>query len=515
VALALLSANFLITRSTTIEVEANIGKNATNIARILARSPIIIEGLSGERDEKEIQHYAEEMRKATNVEFIVVMDMRGFRKSHPDVSKIGQHFVGGDEGAVLDEGREYTSVAEGTLGPSLRAFTPVKTVDGRQIGAVSVGVLLDHVDIATAKSRTMIYLATGFGLLLGILGAVALAREVKQTLFGLEPFAIARLLEERSAMLQSVREGILAVDRHCRVTLINREAERIFQLAGIQGDLIGKEVNEYVPSSRLKEVIETGCVELDQEQDINGVAILTNRIPVKVDGQIVGAIATFRDKTEIRRLAEQLIGIRNYAEALRAQAHEFMNKLQVILGMVQMECYDQIAGYVSSVARQHRTEVNFAVRRIKDPIFAGFILGKMSYARERGVELTVSPESFLPNTADPEMTHELITIAGNLIDNALEAVENRPNKKVKVQFSYQAAIVILQITDTGSGMTQEQQEQMFTKGYSTKANDRGLGLFLVRRSIDKLGGGIEVVSEIDKGTTFIVRLPYERGGEAE
>lgn len=512
VACALLSANFLITRSTIAEVEASIGNNAINITRMLAKSSIIIEGLNGEGDETEIQNYAEEMRKATNVEFIVVMDMQGLRKSHPNVSRIGQHFVGGDEKAVLDEGREYISVAEGTLGPSLRAFTPVISADGQQIGAVSVGILLDQVDRATAKSRTMIYWATGFGLLLGIMGAVALAREVKQTLFGMEPFAIVKLLEERNAMLQSVREGILAVDQHCRVTLINREAERLFHLAGIQGDLIGKEVNEHVPSSRLREVIETGCVELNQEQDINGVIILTNRVPIKVDGRIVGAIATFRDKTEIRRLAEELVGVRNYAEALRAQAHEFMNKLQVILGMVQMECYDQIFSYVSSVTRQQQSEVNFAVRQIKNPVFAGFILGKLSYAREKGVELSIMPDSFLPDIVDTEMTHELITIAGNLIDNALEAVENSAKKEVKVHFNYQAATLIFQIADTGSGITKEQQKQVFMKGYSTKANNRGFGLFLVQRSVDKLGGEIEISSAADIGTTFTVRLPY-RGGE--
>lgn len=515
VALALLVANILITTSVAGFVEEEIGENAADIARIMARSPLIVEGLTGMRDETDIRGFAAEMRKATGVEYIVVMDMKGIRKSHPNADIIGKHFVGGDEGPVLLDSREYTSTARGTLGMSLRAFSPIFAADGRQVGAVSVGILLDNVQKTIAKSRNIIYFATGVGFLIGIAGALALARNVKRTLFGLEPFAIAELFEARNAMLESVREGILAIDQDAKVTIVNQEAVRIFNQAGIEGDLIGKPVEEYVANTRLKEVLETGKVELDQDQDINGVVILTNRMPIKVDGQVVGAIATFRDKSEIRQLAEQLTGIRNYAETLRAQAHEFMNKLHVILGMVRMKCYDELGGYINGIAQQYQEEVGFVDRRVKDPVLAGFLLAKLSRAREMGVDLVLAEESYLPKPAASYMVHELVTIMGNLMDNAIEAVSQSDPKRVAVWFDYTDGILSLEVADTGPGIPPEAQNEIFTRGYSTKADNRGLGLFLVQRSVDKLQGDMELYSQPGQGTRFRVDLPYQAGGGHE
>ncbi|EGO63476.1 DcuS/MalK family sensor histidine kinase [Acetonema longum] len=513
VALSLLVANALITTSVAGIVEEEIGENAADIARIMARSPVVVEGLTGKRDETDIRGFAAEMRKATEVEYIVIMDMNGIRKSHPNTSIIGKHFVGGDEGPVLLDSREYTSTARGTLGMSLRAFSPIFNTDGRQVGAVSVGILLDNVQKTIAQSRIIIYFATGVGFLIGIAGALALARNVKRTLFGLEPFAIAELLEVRSAMLESVREGILAIDQDTKVTMVNKEAVRILNLAGIEEDLIGKPIEERVVNTRLKEVLETGRVELDQDQDINGVIILTNRMPIKVDGQVVGAIATFRDKSEIRHLAEQLTGIRNYVETLRAQAHEFMNKLHVILGMAQMKCYDELGGYINGIAQQYQEEVGFVDRRVKDPVLAGFVLAKLSRAREMGVDLVLADASYLPKPAASCMVHELVTIMGNLMDNAIEAVSQSDAKRVDVWFDYTDGILSLEVTDTGPGISLEIQKEIFAKGYSTKADNRGLGLFLVQRSVAKLQGDMKLYSQLGQGTRFRVDLPYQTGGD--
>jgi CitB family two-component system sensor histidine kinase MalK len=515
VAMSLLTADFLLTSHIQTGVEQSIATNATNIARIVARSPIIIAGLEDKRGEQGIQNFTDEIRRATNLEFIVVMDMNGIRKSHPNTELIGQHFVGGDELESLLHGREYTSVATGTLGVSLRAFVPVIGSKGEQIGVVSVGILLDDVQQQISQSRRIIYSATLVGFLVGIVGALALARNIKKTMFGLEPFVIASLLEERIAMLQSVREGVLAIDRESKITLVNKEAMRIFNMAGIEGDLIGKPVNDHVGNSRLTAVLETGQAELDQEQDIYGVTVIANRVPIRVDGIIVGAIATFRDRTEIRVLAEQLVGIRTYAEALRSQVHEFMNKLHVILGMVRLECYDQIGSYISDLAQQYQHEVGFVARRIKDPVVAGFFLGKLSRARELGVLLNLTEDSYLPPTHQADVVHELITIMGNLIDNALEAVQHTSQKNVVVHVEYCSGILQIKITDNGVGMSLEEQPLIFTKGYSTKSGNRGWGLALVAQSVTRLGGEIALSSTLEAGSEFRVWVPYEREGVAD
>ncbi|MDF2928443.1 MAG: dcuS [Anaerospora sp.] len=507
VAIALLVTNIFISADVASITQNSLAEKAADVARIVAHSPVVIESLSGQRSETEIQTFANDIRIVTNVEFIVVLDMKGIRKSHPDNSRLGQHFVGGDEQAAL-AGQTYTSLAEGTLGPSLRAFSPVFAMDGKQVGVVAVGILLNKVQQAVDKSRSVIYLAVVFGLMAGVAGAILLARSIKKTLFGLEPFAFAKLLEERSAMLLSVREGIIAVDKDARITLVNGEAIRLLTQAGIQGDPIGKQVESFVPNTRLSDVLRTGCAELDQEQDLKGITLLTNRVPLCVDGEIVGAIATFRDKTEIRHLAEQLTGVRNYAEALRAQTHEFMNKLHVILGMVRLQCYDQLAGYISGIAHQYQAEVGFVVRRIKDPVLAGFLLGKLSHAREAGVNLILSENSFLPEPADQEVIPELVTIVGNLVNNAFEAVADSTVKYIKIACNYNEGRLLIEVSDSGAGMAEEQKNRLFTKGYSTKANNRGLGLFLVQHSLARIGGVIEVFSEKEKGTRFVVSVPY-------
>jgi CitB family two-component system sensor histidine kinase MalK len=186
-----------------------------------------------------------------------------------------------------------------------------------------------------------------------------------------------------------------------------------------------------------------------------------------------------------------------------------MNKLHVILGMVRMECYDEINGYITGIAKQYQEEVGFVDHRIKDPVLAGFLLGKLSRAREMGVDLILTDESYLPKPTAPNIIHELITIVGNLIDNAMEAVGQSSVKRIYVWLDYMDGILSLEVTDTGAGIPVDTAEKIFTKGYSTKADDRGLGLFLVQRSLDKLQGKIEFSSEPGKGTRFRIDLPYQ------
>lgn len=504
VILSLLVTDILISREVANTTEKNIEDRAVNIARIVAHSPVVYQGLTGKREEREIQTFANEISNLTDVNFIVVIDMAGIRKSHPDIDQLGKPFVGGDEGPVL-QGKEHISIATGTLGKSLRAFTPVYDPDGKQVGAVAVGILLNTVQETVAQSRSKTYMGIGFGLLMGIAGAILLAKKIKKIMFGLEPAEIAKLLQERNAMLESVREGILAVDSSGRLTLTNVAADRLFNQVGIS-DVESINIAEHVPG--IKKVLEKGQPELDSEYDLRGITLLTNTVPLKVNDKIIGAISTFRDKTEIKQLAEELLGIKIYAEALRAQTHEFMNKLHVILGLVHVQKYDQLVTYVNQIADRYQIEVGSIVRNIKDPILAGFILGKLSFAREMGCELELVEDSFLPQSANPEIVHDLVAIIGNLIDNALEAVANSENKKVELNLAYDEGELMIEVSDQGTGIPDEIKEQIFIKGYSTKANNRGYGLFLVRRSLEQRDGQMEIYSQESQGTTFRLYLPY-------
>ncbi|WP_459502538.1 sensor histidine kinase [Bacillus sp. C1] len=513
IVLSLLVTDILISHNVERTTEESQAEKAKTIARIVANSPVVVDALVGKKGISEIQTYTNRLLKNTDVQFIVVMDMNGIRKSHPNPQKIGQHFVGGDEGVAL-KGKEHVSMAEGTLGISMRVFVPILSETKEQIGVVAVGISADNVYERIKESRHIIYIGVGVGVLVGIVGAMLLARHIKKILFGLEPSEIAKILEERNTMLQSVKEGIIAVDKDARVTLINNEAKRLCKKSGLEEDFIGKDVEKYMPNSCIKEVLQTGEAQLHEEQNLYGITIVTNRVPLYVKGEIVGAIATFRDKTEIRKLAGQLTDIRLYAEALRAQSHEFMNKMHVVLGLTHMKHYEQLETYISNMVSEHQYEIGGVMRKIKNPVFAGFMLGKLSYAREKNIQLIVSESSYLPEPDDESIIHELITIAGNLIDNALDAVMNCQQKQVYVSIQYQDKLMIT-VQDTGNGMQKEEIDKVFVKGYSTKGENRGYGLYLVNESIERTNGDIHVDSQVGKGTIITIEIPYQNRDEIE
>lgn len=507
VVVALLITNVLISRSIEVEITDGIGRQAMSVAHLVARSPIVIKELGQGGNSDSLQTYANESVEVADVEYIVILNMQGVRMSHPDQSRIGKHFVGGDEAEAL-AGREYTSTARGTLGDSLRAFVPVIAQDGRQVGVVVVGVLMDDIKILVKQVSDVLLVSIGIGMIVGIIGAFMLSYNIKKTLFGLEPEAIAKRLEERNAMLYSVREGIIAVDKEGFITLVNDEALRMLTMAGVHGNPISKPVGNYVPNTRLMDVIESGKAELDQEQDFYGLSVLTNRLPMVVDGEIIGAISTFRDKTEVKMLAEQLTGVRDYVDALRAQAHEFMNQLHVILGLVNLESYKQLATYINRIVLEHEAELSFVAKRIREPVIAGFILSKLSSAREKNIIMHLAEESYVPQPKQEEIVHEMVTIIGNLVENAFDAVKNSDHKEVELHMYCDEETLCIDVSDTGEGILPELNEHLFEKGISSKGNQRGVGLYLVQRSLDELQGTIEFETRPGEGTVFTVRIPY-------
>ncbi|KMJ58750.1 histidine kinase [Bacillus sp. LL01] len=508
VVLSLLITDILVNQHVTKTIKEDQEEKAKIIARMVAKDDRVRQGLISEKEASDIQPYTAEVLETTGVLFIVVMDMDGIRKSHPNEENIGLPFEGGDEKTVL-EGKESTSISKGTMVTSLRTFTPVYDAQGSQVGAVAVGISLEKVEDSVFASHLKLLIGSFIGLMAGLIGAILIAAYIKRTLYGLEPFAIAKILQERDTMLQSVREGVIAVDNEARIVLVNKSALAIFQKAGLEGNPVGMKVSEYMPSSRLDKILDSGTPEFDEELEINGVSCLVNRVPLIVDGHVVGAISTFRDKTEVNFLAEQLTGVKSYAEALRAQSHEFMNKLQVILGMVRMKNYDQLTGFINETVQNRHKEIGVVTTKIDNPVLSGFILGKLSYARECGVQLTINTETSIPEPVQSNTIHELITILGNLIDNGIEALKSSEVKKINVGLSLKEQRLTIVVEDSGTGIRDMVLKNIFSKGYSTKGPNRGYGLFLVKKSVDKLGGTLVVDTFQNKGTVFHIEIPLE------
>jgi CitB family two-component system sensor histidine kinase MalK len=472
------------------------------LSRATAESAVVIQALRGQVPAAAVQIYAEHRRQDTGVDYITVMDMHEIRLSHPNPVQIGARFAGGDEGDVF-KGRSYVSSARGTLGVSLRAFTPVlDPTDGRQIGAVAVGILVTGLDHTVVSVRKRVALGVLIGLGLGILGAVYVAARIKRILLGMEPAEIATLLQQRSALLQSVREGIVAVDRDMTITLVNEEALRLFGMGGIRGDLVGRRHDEVIPLQGMRAVVETGEPQYDQEGDINGLKILSSRVPVLVDGRIAGAVATFRDMTEVSRLAEQLTGVRHFAEALRAQTHEFMNKLHVILGLVKIGEHERLKDYVATIAGRLDGEVGFVMQRVKDPVVAGFLLARFSEAREQAILLELDEDTFVPRCPGEAESHDIVTILGNLLENAVEALGAGETREILISLWQEDEWLRICVEDSGPGIPAAEVERLFELGFSTKGENRGYGLWQAARTVESRGGRLRAWNRSNGGAAF-------------
>jgi CitB family two-component system sensor histidine kinase MalK len=509
--LVLVVTGFMVSWRMEQQTRQTMAEKAALLSAVMAHSELVVGGLQGRRPPEAVQDYAEWLCRQARVDYVVVMDMNRVRLSHPTPSQIGLTFVGGDDWEVF-HGRSYTSVAKGTLGLSMRAFTPVLDPrDGRQIGAVAVGILLTGLDQTVESVRKRILLGVLIGFAGGVLGAVYIAGRTKKILLGMEPGEIANLLQQRNALLHSVREGVVAVDRNLAITLVNEEASRLFGLAGVRGQLVGRKVGTVLPGPDLELVLATGRAQLDNELFINNLPIVTSLVPVLVGNEITGVVATFRDKSEVSLLAEQLSGIRLYAEALRAQTHEFMNKLHVILGLIRLGQLERLSSYLGGLTGRLQDEVGQVVQRIKDPMLAGFLLAKFSAAREQDIRMQLAETASVPSCPSEPLAHDIVTILGNLLENAMEAIGDSPRREILVDLRQDQDRLSILVEDSGPGVAPEHLDQVFERGFSTKGGDRGYGLFLARQRAAALGGRLTVSARAGGGASFcaIIQVPGE------
>ena len=478
---------------------------AMAVARTLADEPEIKRALSMPVGSQTVQDLAQAVQRRNDLLFVVVTDMDGIRLSHREASEVGKHFIGDDLIPAL-HGRENVSVNPGVLAEALRVFTPVFDARHQQIGVVAIGISLSKVDKQISHSRWGLLLTMLFSAMVGSLGIWALVRVLKRILFGLEPYEISTLFEQRQAMLQSLKEGVIAVDREGNITLANQAARQMLLSTNNHGT---RDIRHTPLFADLQTVLQSGQPLSDQEIGCNGHLLLCNSVPVRGQDGVIGAVSTFRDKTEISQLLQRLDGMVNYVDALRAHSHEFMNKLHVILGLLNMKRYDTLEEYVLQTAEGYQNDIGTLQHQIQTPVVAGFLLGKINRAREAGVILTLANESLVPDNPNQQQVTALVTILGNLIENALDAMTDQSDGEIGLLLHYQNGWLSAEVSDDGPGISPEHIDAIFHKGYSTKGENRGVGLFLARQQCENLGGSITVESEPGVFTQFFVQLPWD------
>ena len=492
------------------QLDQSYEQRSLAVADSVAALPQVRAAVAADDPDSILQPLAEQIRLATGATFIVITDDHGIRFSHPNPARIGEVVSTDPEPAL--SGARWSGTQEGTLGVSVRGKVPIRDASGHVIGMVSVGFLQDRIgsDLAAQLPTLGVYLLAA--LALGALASLLLSRHVKSQTFGLEPAEIARLLEQREAVLHGIREGIVAVDLDGRITLLNDEARRLLAL---ESEVVGRSVTSVLAPGRVRDVLLGSRDRPDQLVVTQGRVLVANRMPVYVRGEVSGAVVSFRDRTELAEVTRELEGVRTVTDALRAQAHEFSNRLHTIVGLVELGREREAISLSTEDAILHQELIETLLGRVGDPTLSALLLAKAVVASERGISLRLSDEMLVVQELDE--VRDVVTIVGNLIDNALDAVAAGPTTEgrwVAVTIRVDDDAIHVQVHDSGPGIERGSVDRIFEEGYTTKEAGshpmRGLGLALVQQVVRRRGGDITVRN--DGGAVFTVRLPRSGAG---
>lgn len=446
-----------------------------------------------------VQSVAEQVRQSTGASYVVVADRRGIRYSHPNPAMIGKP-VDENPTDVL-AGHTWVGIQRGTLGISARGKAPVFD-NGQVIGLVSVGFLETTVYQQLLAELPGFALTVLLALGLGVAGSVLLASRLKRQTFGLEPYEIAGLLEEREASLQGIHEGAIATDRDGTITLANDEARRLLALPA---DCVGRKVPQVLPQGRLLKFLTGGLNDEDEVLLAGDRVLVASRRAIRIRGLEIGHVATLRDTTELTGLSRGM-GVESLTDALRAQAHEFANRLHTIAGLLQMGRAEEAMKLIAQTSGLHQELTEALLEKVGDPVLGALLLAKAAVASERGIELRVSDDTVMTRSSlDSE---DLITLLGNLVDNGLDAAATSTGERwVSVSVTQQEAELVITVHDSGPGVPPNLNGQIFQEGFSTKVGrkQRGFGLALVRQVARRNGGEVSVTNE--GGALFTVRIP--------
>jgi two-component system, CitB family, sensor kinase len=480
------------------------GRRALSAAETLAATPAVRSLLpqAQPRSGAALPAVAESVRTVSGFSFAILAKPDRTVLTSPDPSQIGTKLPLG-ESPVLS-GRAWTGpvTADGTT--SLTAHVPIIDDAGRLVGIAAVGRAYPSIGerLALAAPNLLTYL--GMSLALGGLGSVLLARRVKRQTLGMEPNEIAGLAEHREAIVHGVKEGVIALDHDQRITLVNDSARRLLHLPQ---DCMGRSLDELSLAPQLREVLTEDQTNPDRLVLVGERVVVFNRMPLRSRGRVIGSVTTLRDRTELSSLEKELGTTRATTDMLRAQAHEFANQLHTISGLIQLREYDEVVSFVNGVSLSRTRLHDDVTTRIADPALAALLIAKASQANERGLLLQLDQGSALGRVSE-DLSRDLATVTGNLIDNAMDAAAGTGQAAVRATISEDGDRITVRVHDSGPGVPVGRMADIFRQGYSTKApqngSGRGFGLALTRLICVRRGGEVTIHNE--DGAVFTARL---------
>lgn len=478
-------------------------RQAGAVARAVADSPSVLEAVReavrGTDPTARLQPYAERVRVDSGVGFVTIMDPAGRRWTHPDPRRIGERFMGNTAPAL--RGETFSETYTGTLGPSIRVVTPL-TDDGRVVGMVSAGITVRAISARLASQLTALGWVAAAALALGGAGTYIVNARLRRHTHGMNAAELSRMYDYHQAALHGVREGLLMLDGQRRITLIN-DAGR--ELLGLRDAMTGTGVADLGLPAPLTGALLADRPRVDEVHLTADRVLVVNSSPVAGGGRR-GTVVTLRDHTELQVLAGELDHERGFTQALRSQAHEAANRLHTVVSLIELDRAQEAVEFATAELELAQALTDEVVTAVGEPVLVALLLGKAAQANERGVELVVTPDSTAVDGAAGTLpARDLVTVVGNLVDNAMDALTGVPGGRIAVTVRSGADGLLLRVADSGPGLPEG--VDVFRRGWSGKGEGRGLGLALVRQVAQRHGGTAEAAQQPDGGAEFTVRLP--------
>ncbi|MFI5799384.1 ATP-binding protein [Streptomyces sp. NPDC051677] len=488
------------------QAEDAAGRQAKAVARSVADSPSVRSAISTPNPTAELQPYALRVMKDAEVDFVTIMNPKGIRWTHPDEKQIGQRFRGNTAKAL--KGETFTETYTGTLGASVRAVTPIKDGNDRIIGLVSAGIKVESISKRVQDQVTALFGVAVGALALGAIGTYLINASLRRHTHGMNAAELSRMHDYHQAALHAVREGLLMLDGQYRVALINDGGR---ELLGVSGEAVGTSVADLGLPAPLTGALLSSEPRVDEVYLAADRVLVVNTSPVS-GGERRGTVVTLRDVTELQSVMGELDSERGFTQALRSQAHEAANRLHTVVSLIELGRAEEAVEFATAELELAQALTDQVVAAVSEPVLAALLLGKTAQANERGVELVVSQDSSLDDGLLPESlpARDLVTILGNLIDNAVDAAQGSVPARVTVTACTQGDELLLQVTDTGTGVDPAHASLVFERGFSTKPagpGGRGLGLALVRQAVHRHEGTLSVTEAEGGGAEFTASLP--------
>ncbi len=490
-----------------LETKQHVEQLAGQAARSISLMPEIIHMVEKNEASKNVHSIAARLKEQIDAEDVIIENRKEIVYSYSAPEMIGERNFDYISFRALVFGGSYTIESQSHNGPSLLGVVPIYKDNGNYdkiVGVVIVKFLKKDIFSSIYKQIKSITLFSLGVLIIGLIGGIFLTKSIRKDTLGLEPHEIASLYRERNAIILSIKEGVIAFNQHGKLTLINHSARQMLNLT--EADT-GQDIEEIIPDLNMMELLKSGKALTDIEITIKGNNFIFSIIPIIENKSIVGGVASFKDKTELKKIMDTLSEVKDYSEGLRAQTHEFANKLYLLSGLLQLGRYKEAYEYIQQESKIHQTQNQILFSQILDTNVQAILLGKIGKASELKIQFEIDPESSIDTLPFHITVSDLVTVIGNIIDNAFDAVRNEQMKLVTFNITDIGNDIIIEVIDNGKGIPDDKIDSLFIKGYSSKGKNRGYGLFNVKEIVTRLKGTIEVGPNLGKGTIFTIYLP--------